>query len=87
MAGAELGRSGTLAESDVVDENFRLILIGFPFPGSALIPSLCWRTPSGRTRGGCQAVSAGGILSGGSGWVRSDLWDIQATIPEGPVEW
>src|SRR6185436_16833339 len=35
----------------------------------------------------CANVTAGGILSGGPGWVRSDLWDIEATLPQGPVDY
>src|SRR5207247_781796 len=38
-------------------------------------------------RGGCYALSAAGLLSGGPEWVRSDLWDVQATIPDGPVDY
>jgi uncharacterized protein (TIGR03435 family) len=38
-------------------------------------------------RGGCVGVTSANLLSGGPGWVRSDLWDIQATIPEGPVDY
>jgi uncharacterized protein (TIGR03435 family) len=57
-------------------------------PGASLNTLIVLAYPewAGR-RGGCSAVSAGGILSGGQGWVRSDLWDIQATIPEGPVDY
>jgi uncharacterized protein (TIGR03435 family) len=38
-------------------------------------------------RGGCVGVSAANILSGGPDWIRKDLWDIQATIPAGPVDY
>jgi uncharacterized protein (TIGR03435 family) len=39
------------------------------------------------TRGGCVGVSAANLLSGGPDWIRNDLWDIQATIPAGPVDY
>jgi uncharacterized protein (TIGR03435 family) len=35
----------------------------------------------------CYKLTAGGILTGGSAWVRSERWDIEAIIPEGPVEY
>jgi uncharacterized protein (TIGR03435 family) len=34
-------------------------------------------------RGGCIAVTAANYLSGVPEWVRSDFWDIEATIPAG----
>src|SRR4029079_18759777 len=31
----------------------------------------------------CLRLSAQNVISGGSGWIRSDLWDIEASIPAG----
>jgi uncharacterized protein (TIGR03435 family) len=38
-------------------------------------------------QGGCLGVSAANLLSAGPGWVRSDLWDIEAVIPEGTSDY
>jgi uncharacterized protein (TIGR03435 family) len=46
-------------------------LIAFAYPE--------WSQPWG----GCSGVGSTKLLSGGADWVRSELWDIQAVIPEG----
>jgi uncharacterized protein (TIGR03435 family) len=33
--------------------------------------------------GGCPDLAAQNLISGGSGWIKSDRWDVQAVIPEG----
>jgi uncharacterized protein (TIGR03435 family) len=35
----------------------------------------------------CPRVTEAGLLAGGPEWVRSDLWDVQATIPQGPIDY
>jgi uncharacterized protein (TIGR03435 family) len=33
---------------------------------------------------GCADLTSLNLISGGPGWLKSDKWDIEATIPEGP---
>ncbi len=56
----------------------------FAVSGTTLHTLITWAYGTGKMNyAECRTMSALNLVSGGPAWIRSDLWDVQAVIPEG----
>ena len=60
----------------------------FVVSGATLHSVITWAYGTGPINyNSCQNMSAQNVVSGGPGWIRTDLWEIQATIPQGSLSY
>ena len=60
----------------------------FSVSGTTLYTLIVWAYGTqGISVSGCRNYANWNLVSGGPGWIQSDLWDIQAVIPEGSLNY
>jgi uncharacterized protein (TIGR03435 family) len=60
----------------------------FVVSGTTLHSVIAWAYGAGPINyNSCENTSAQNLVSGGPGWIRTDLWEIQAVIPQGSLSY